>query len=162
MLKMTRILWLWSMGIALIPLVASAAVNPEPMVLSEAILCERASVTLSEHEKPKLDRIIAYIEAHAGQITQTLLEGFGDDQISIEEQLAFGQRRAQAVKRYLERHVTVPLKIHVISGDHESPACAGPLHACVQKHSQVWVLLEFIADSHGDFSASRDPLAAPC
>jgi len=78
---------------------------------------------LTDSAKKLLDRKIVILNANPSVGVQ--IEGHTDERGSSEYNLALGQQRAAAVKRYLTQHGIADARITIISYGEEKPAAAG-------------------------------------
>ncbi len=78
---------------------------------------------LTDSAKKRLDRKIAILTANPSVGVQ--IEGHTDERGSTEYNLALGQQRAAAVKRYLTQHGIAESRIAIISKGEEVPAAPG-------------------------------------
>jgi len=79
--------------------------------------------TLTDSAKKVLDRKIQIMNANPGVGIQ--IEGNTDERGSAEYNLALGQQRAAAVKRYLTQHGIADSRITILSKGEENPADQG-------------------------------------
>ena len=79
--------------------------------------------TLTDSAKKVLDRKIQIMNANAGVSIQ--IQGNTDERGSAEYNLALGQQRAAAVKRYLVQHGIADSRITILSNGEEKPADGG-------------------------------------
>ncbi len=91
--------------------------------MTSQIYFEFDKSTLTDTAKAKLDRKIAILNANPGVGVQ--IEGHTDERGSTEYNLALGQQRAAAVKRYLTQHGIADSRITIISYGEERPAAQG-------------------------------------
>ena len=79
--------------------------------------------TLTDSAKKVLDRKVQIMNANAGVSIQ--IQGNTDERGSAEYNLALGQQRAAAVKRYLVQHGIADSRITILSNGEEKPADPG-------------------------------------
>jgi peptidoglycan-associated lipoprotein len=105
------------------------------------------SSVLTDSAKRLLDRKVVLMNANATVGIQ--IEGHTDERGSSEYNLALGQRRAAAVKRYLAQHGIAEKRITIISIGEERPAVAGHDEAAWAKNRRA----EFVI-TIGELTAS--------
>lgn len=81
------------------------------------------SAALRSDAQVELDRHAAYLRAHAGLRIQ--IEGHCDERGTLEYNLALGERRAQAVRKYLVSQGISADRLYTISYGEERPAVLG-------------------------------------
>jgi len=87
------------------------------------ILFDYDAATIGESERPALERHARYLAQHAELRIQ--VAGHCDDQGSTEYNLALGERRAEAVRRYLVSLGVAAERLSTISYGEELPAVPG-------------------------------------
>jgi peptidoglycan-associated lipoprotein len=104
---------------------AEAAAKAEEMrnTLAEVIYFEFDSDALSDAARATLDGKLAILNDH--QVVRLRVAGHADERGSDEYNLALGQRRAAAAKRYLTQQGIGEDRIEVISFGEERPAAEG-------------------------------------
>ena len=107
---------------------ASAAVSPglapaEAAELADAIRFDYNRADLRPAEQAKLDRKFQLLQAHPRLEIQ--IAGNCDERGSVEYNLALGERRAAAAKRYLVAHGIATSRISVVSYGEERPTDPG-------------------------------------
>ena len=92
-------------------------------ILAEAIHFDYDKADLAAADLPRLDRKLAIFQAHPRLEIQ--IAGNCDERGSDEYNLALGERRAAAAKRYLVAHGVAADRINVVSYGKERPLDAG-------------------------------------
>jgi peptidoglycan-associated lipoprotein len=83
---------------------------------------------LHEAEFPALTRTARCIEAN--QPSHVLIAGSADERGTVEYNLALGERRADAVRRYLAQLGVAPKQLELVSYGKEMPLCTQHTEAC--------------------------------
>ena len=83
---------------------------------------------LSAEARTQLDAKLAILGQQRGLSIR--VAGHADDRGSDEYNLALGQRRAAAVRRYLTQHGMSAERISIVSFGEERPACSGTDEGC--------------------------------
>ena len=91
--------------------------------LTSAIYFEFDSDALGETARATLDQKLSILQANSG--VRLRIAGHADERGSDEYNLALGQRRAAAAKRYLTQRGVPEGQIEIISYGEERPAAAG-------------------------------------
>ncbi|HEX5436332.1 MAG TPA: peptidoglycan-associated lipoprotein Pal [Gemmatimonadaceae bacterium] len=102
---------------------AAAATAQAKRVIAQPIYFAFDSDVLSDSAQASLDQKLAVLNANSG--LQLRVEGNTDARGSDEYNLALGQRRAAAAKRYLTQHGVDDSRITIISYGEERPAAQG-------------------------------------
>ncbi|MDQ6827383.1 MAG: OmpA family protein [Gemmatimonadota bacterium] len=101
----------------------SGAVAAMRATLAQAIYFEYDSDALSDDARAKLDAKLAIMTANTG--LRLRVAGSTDERGSDEYNIALGQRRAAAAKRYLSQHGIADDRIDIISLGEEKPVATG-------------------------------------
>ena len=102
---------------------AARAAEAARVSLTAPIYFDLDSDALSDADRASLDAKVAILNASAG--VKIRVAGHTDERGSDEYNLALGQRRAAAAKRYLTQHGVPDASIDVISYGEEHPAMNG-------------------------------------
>ncbi|RYE06022.1 MAG: peptidoglycan-associated lipoprotein Pal [Rickettsiaceae bacterium] len=81
------------------------------------------SSELSQHAKTELEKQIAWLNNH--HKTKIMIEGHCDERGTREYNLALGERRAEAVKKFMHHHGVELHRINTVSYGNERPAIVG-------------------------------------
>lgn len=111
---------------------ARAAAEAARASLTAPIYFDLDSDALTDADRATLDTKIAVLNASAG--VKIRVAGHTDERGSDEYNLALGQRRAVAAKRYLTQHGVPDAAIDVISYGEEHPAMEGHDEAAWSKN----------------------------
>ena len=79
--------------------------------------------SLNSETKAKLQVLASHLQGNAGDVVQ--VEGHCDERGSVEYNIALGQKRAEAVRRYLLDSGVDPSRVSTISFGEEKPAFDG-------------------------------------
>jgi peptidoglycan-associated lipoprotein len=101
----------------------AVAPAPEPAPAAAAVYFELDSSTLSGPARATLQEFAQQLEKHPA--LQARIEGNCDERGSREYNLALGQRRAEAARRYLEDLGIAPARLQAISNGKEKPRNSG-------------------------------------
>ena len=112
--------------------VARAAAAAARASLTAPIYFDLDSDALTDADRASLDMKVAILNASAG--VKIRVAGHTDERGSDEYNLALGQRRAVAAKRYLTQHGVPDAAIDVISYGEEHPALDGHDEAAWSKN----------------------------
>jgi peptidoglycan-associated lipoprotein len=96
--------------------------------------------TLRDEAKSVLDENAKLIQE--GKASRVVLEGHADERGTSEYNLALGEKRAQAVKRYLEAKGIHSGTLRVVSYGEERGICSEADESCYQKNRRVSFGLE--------------------
>lgn len=102
---------------------AGEAMESVRATLTEPIYFEYDSDGLGDAARAALDRKLGILQANSG--VRLRIAGHADERGSDEYNLALGQRRAAAAKRYLTQRGIPEGQIEIISFGEERPAAAG-------------------------------------
>jgi peptidoglycan-associated lipoprotein len=111
---------------------ARAAAEAARASLTAPIYFDLDSDALTDADRASLDAKVAILNASAG--VKIRVAGHTDERGSDEYNLALGQRRAAAAKRYLTQHGVPDAAIDVISYGEEHPAIDGHDEAAWSKN----------------------------
>lgn len=112
------------------------AVRPGAGDCSEArIHFDYDSSEISSAEAVTLERLARCLKAD--QAMQVSVRGNADERGTQEYNLALGDRRANAVARYLERLGVSPQQLQTVSYGKERPLCAEHTEACWQQNRRA-------------------------
>jgi peptidoglycan-associated lipoprotein len=116
---------------------ASGAMSPglapaDAAVLADAIHFDYNRAALRSGDQAKLDRKFQLLQAHPRLEIQ--IAGNCDERGSVEYNLALGERRAAAAKRYLVAHGIAAARIGIVSYGEERPVDPGHSEAAWAKN----------------------------
>jgi peptidoglycan-associated lipoprotein len=111
------------------------------------------SAVISEADRPALGGAADCVRAR-GEARVTI-EGHADDRGTVEYNIALGQRRADAVREYLERTGVAGARLRTISYGEQRPLCLERDEACRQRNRHAAVL------PAADAAVSAAPPASP-
>jgi len=117
---------------------AETAKKAEPVVGIkgvEDIFFDYDRSSIREDARPALEDNASYLKANGN--TRILIEGHCDERGTSEYNIALGERRAQAAKRYLTDLGIDPSKISTISYGKEKPFCEGHNEQCWQENRRA-------------------------
>lgn len=115
---------------------ASAEMLAEELVKMEAdrVFFSFDSANLSNEAQMKLQKAAEYLKKYDAKVQQITIEGHADERGTREYNLALGDRRAVAVKRYLVGLGVDASKLRTISYGKERPAVDGHTEAVWSKN----------------------------
>lgn len=102
---------------------------------AEVVYFEFDDATLTKEGMGQLDALAKYMASHAG--TKLNIEGNSDDRGSVEYNLALGQRRSDAVKKYLVTSGVPAERLASISFGEEKPSVEGSNEAAWAKNRRA-------------------------
>lgn len=85
--------------------------------------------------RPVLDSVAAFLDAE--KQLNIIIEGHGDERGTNEYNLALGEKRAKAVKKYLEARGVPSGRMLVITYGEEKPLCPEQTEACWQRNRRA-------------------------
>lgn len=117
------------------PTVAFVEPAPEDRATLKPIYFEYNKSNIRPEYQPALEKISKWMAARAEQ--QLLIEGHCDERGTDEYNLALGERRALAVRRYLVALGISVERVHTISYGEEKPAVPGSDESAWSKNRRV-------------------------
>jgi peptidoglycan-associated lipoprotein len=118
---------------------AETVATPPPPVVSSIELADVFfdfdDFSIRRDAKPMLEANAQLITDHAGGMV--IIEGHCDERGSADYNLVLGERRAQAVKRYLQKRGIQPSRLQVITYGKERPFCMEHTEECYQKNRRA-------------------------
>jgi peptidoglycan-associated lipoprotein len=114
--------------------------DPSSPLSKRSIYFDFDSDAIKDEYKPLLDAHAKYIRETA--TTKVLLQGHADERGSREYNLALGQRRSDAVRRYLVLAGAPEARIESVSLGEEKPACVEKTEECYAKNRRVDILYQ--------------------
>jgi peptidoglycan-associated lipoprotein len=96
------------------------------------VFFEFDSAILSPEARPSLDRTAQWLRTSANR--RVVIEGHADERGTNEYNLALGERRAQAIKRYLAAGGIAEGRIKIVSYGEEKPFCRDRQERCWQEN----------------------------
>ena len=112
--------------------------DPASPLSKRSIYFDFDSDAIKDEFKPTLDAHAKYIRENA--TSKVLLQGHADERGSREYNLALGQRRADAVRRYLVLAGAPEARIESVSLGEEKPSCMERTEECYAKNRRVDIL----------------------
>jgi peptidoglycan-associated lipoprotein len=112
--------------------------DPASPLSKRSVYFDFDSDAIKDEYKPLLDAHAKYIRENAA--SKVLLQGHADERGSREYNLALGQRRADAVRRYLVLGGAPEARIESVSLGEEKPACVERTEECYAKNRRVDIL----------------------
>lgn len=95
---------------------------------------------LKEHDKAALDVLTELLKTDPGK--QLLVEGHCDERGTVAYNLTLGEKRAKAVKQYLESKGAPSSRIQTASYGKERPVCTEHSVACWKKNRRAHVVVQ--------------------
>lgn len=108
----------------------------------DACTAVRVHFALDSTEIAEQDRVLLELAAgclRASRTTKVTIEGNADERGTDEYNVALGDRRAQAVARYLEKLGATPDQVKTVSYGKENPLCSEHDEACWAKNRRAGV-----------------------
>jgi peptidoglycan-associated lipoprotein len=120
-------------------MVAQAAAPPEDPLAWAAGLSdvhfEYDRAKIQDEDKSTLDMVVQKLKENGKR--KVLVEGHCDDRGTANYNLALGERRAQSVKRYLEKSGVPVSQIEIASFGKERPLCSETTDECRQSNRRA-------------------------
>lgn len=121
--------------IAPAPLVEPSPLPVDPLVGLSDVYFDFDQYAIRKDARSTLERLIGLLKSELPQ--GLVIEGHCDERGTIAYNVLLGERRAQAVKRYLRKHGMAATQIQVISYGKERPVCHEHDEACWQSNRRV-------------------------
>ncbi len=112
--------------------------DPSSPLSKRTVLFEFDSFVVKDEFKPMLDAHARYLRDNRS--ARMLLQGHADERGSREYNLALGQRRADAVRKYLTLVGASDVQIEAVSLGEEKPRCAESTEECHAQNRRVEIL----------------------
>ena len=118
---------------------AETVATPPPSAVSSIELADVFfdfdDYSIRRDAKPILEANAQLMEDHAGGMV--IIEGHCDERGSSDYNLVLGERRAQAVKRYLQKRGVQPSRMQVVTYGKERPFCVEHTEECYEKNRRA-------------------------
>ncbi|MCX7891255.1 MAG: peptidoglycan-associated lipoprotein Pal [Burkholderiales bacterium] len=114
--------------------------DPSSPLAKRSVYFDFDSDAIRAEFKPLLDAHAKYLRETAA--AKTLLQGHADERGSREYNLALGQRRADAVRRYLVFAGAPESRIEAVSLGEEKPVCTEKTEECYARNRRVDILYQ--------------------
>lgn len=107
----------------------------EPLAELSNVYFDFDQYVIRPDARSTLDHVASLLKSELNQ--KLVVEGHCDERGTSAYNLVLGERRAQAVKRYLEKHGMAASQIQVISYGKDRPFCAERNEACWQSNRRA-------------------------